>query len=116
VVPSSWHLLQAVERLVEPTHQIRVSRADKVSELGAVDYLNKGDVEEGVLDIELVHKTTPRDSKSQHSSDGLIRVMSSVRWRSKQHRGEAYPATRKRIWQRGGPRVSGRSQTRMSLD
>jgi hypothetical protein len=55
VVPRVRHLLQAVEGLVESAHQLRVSWVNEVSGLRAVDRLRECDVEEGVLDIELVH-------------------------------------------------------------
>jgi hypothetical protein len=38
--------------------------------LRAVDGLGECAVEESVLDVELVHGPTPRDSQSQHSPDG----------------------------------------------
>jgi hypothetical protein len=59
VVPHSRLLLQAIEGLVEPTHQLRV-----------LDGLRECAMEEGVLDDELVHGRTPGDSQSQHSPDG----------------------------------------------
>jgi hypothetical protein len=55
VVPRVRHLLQAVEGLVESAHQLRVNWVNEVSGLRAVDRLRECDVEEGVLDIELVH-------------------------------------------------------------
>jgi hypothetical protein len=58
VEPSSWYLLQVVERLVELTHQLRVSRVNQVDGLRALDRLSVDDVEEDILDVELVHKPT----------------------------------------------------------
>jgi hypothetical protein len=51
-------LLQAVEGLVEPTHQLRVHGINEVDGLRAVDGLEKSVVEEGSLDVELVHVPT----------------------------------------------------------
>jgi hypothetical protein len=62
VIPSSWRLLQTVEGLVEPTHQLRVGLA--------VDHLCECAVEECVLDVELVHEPTPGDDQRQHNMDG----------------------------------------------
>jgi hypothetical protein len=58
VEPSSWYLLQVIERLVELTHQLRVSRVNQVDGLRALDRLSVDDVEEDILDVELVHKPT----------------------------------------------------------
>jgi hypothetical protein len=58
VEPSSWYLLQVVERLVELTHQLRVSRVNQVDGLRALDHLSVDDVEEDILDVELVHEPT----------------------------------------------------------
>jgi hypothetical protein len=62
VVARSWHLLQTVEGLVEPTHQLRVSRVNEAGGLRAVDYLGECVMEEGILDVELVHGPTLEDS------------------------------------------------------
>jgi hypothetical protein len=69
VVPRSRHLLQAVEGLVEPAHQLRVRRVNKANRLRVVDGLGECAVEEDVLDVELVHRPTPVESQSQHSPD-----------------------------------------------
>jgi hypothetical protein len=70
VVLCSRRLLQAVEGLVEPAHQLRVHRINEADGLRAVDRLGECAVEEGVLDVELVHGPTLGDSQNQHSSDG----------------------------------------------
>jgi hypothetical protein len=70
VVPCSRCLLQAIEGFVESAHQLRVRGVNKVDGLRAVDGLGECAMEEGVLDIELVHGPTPGDSQSQHSLDG----------------------------------------------
>jgi hypothetical protein len=70
VVPCSWCLLQAVERLVDPAHQLRVCGVNKAGGLTAVDGLRECVVEEDILDVELVHGPTPGDSQSQHNLDG----------------------------------------------
>jgi hypothetical protein len=70
VVPRSRRLLQAVEGLVEPTHQLRVRRINEANGLRAVGCLKECAVEEGVLDVEQVHGPVPGDSQSQHSPNG----------------------------------------------
>jgi hypothetical protein len=55
VVPRSRRLLQAVEGLVEPTHQLRVRGVNEAGGLRAVDGLRDCAVKESLLDIELVH-------------------------------------------------------------
>jgi hypothetical protein len=70
VVPCSQCLLRAVEGLVEPTHLLRVSRVNKAGWLTAINYLGECDMEEGVLDIELVHSPTRGDIQSRHNLDG----------------------------------------------
>jgi hypothetical protein len=62
VVPRSQCLLQAVEGHVEPAHQLMVHGVNEAGGLRAVDGLGECTVEEGVLDVELVHGLTPRDS------------------------------------------------------
>jgi hypothetical protein len=69
VVPHSWHLLQAIERHVEPAHQLRVRGVNEVDGLREIDDLGECAMEEGILDIELVHGPTPGDSQSRHSLD-----------------------------------------------
>jgi hypothetical protein len=69
VVTRSRRLLQAIEGLVESAHQLRVHGVNEASGLRAVDSLGECAIEEGVLDVELVHGPTPRDSQSQHSTD-----------------------------------------------
>ena len=69
MVSSSRRLLQAVEELVEPAHQLRVSGVNEAGGLGAVDRLGEGAVEEGVLDVQLVHRPAPGDGEGQHSAD-----------------------------------------------
>jgi hypothetical protein len=70
VVPHSWCLLQAVEELFEPAHQMRVCGVTEASDLRVVDDLRECAMEEGILDAELLHEPTPGYSQSQHSSDG----------------------------------------------
>jgi hypothetical protein len=47
-----------------------VRRVNEASRLRAVDGLGECAVEEGILDVELVHGPTPRNSQSQHGPDG----------------------------------------------
>jgi hypothetical protein len=70
VVPCSRRLLQAVEGLAEPTHQLRVHGVNEAGGLKTVDDLRECAVEEGILDVELVHKSTHGDSQRQHSPNG----------------------------------------------
>jgi hypothetical protein len=62
LVPCLRHLLQAVEGLIEPTHQLRVRGVNKARGMRAVDSLGECAIEEHVLDVELVHMPTPGDS------------------------------------------------------
>jgi hypothetical protein len=57
VVPCSWRQLQAIEGLVEPTYQLRVSRVNEAGGLGAVDCRASA-------------QANPRDDQSQHNPDG----------------------------------------------
>jgi hypothetical protein len=70
MVPRSRRLLQAIEGLVELAHQLRVRRVNEASGLRIVDGLRECVVEEGDLDVELVHEPTSRERQSQHSPDG----------------------------------------------
>jgi hypothetical protein len=54
---------QVVEGLVEPTHQLRVSRVNKADGLRAVDHLTECVMEECILDIELVDGCKDRWTK-----------------------------------------------------
>jgi hypothetical protein len=87
VVSRSRCLLQAIEGHVELTHQLRVHRVNEAGGLRAVAGIGECAVEEGVLDVELVHGATPGDSQSQHSpnsgrlddgAEGLIIVHPGV--------------------------------------
>jgi hypothetical protein len=62
VVPRSWRLLQVVEGLVEPAHQLRVRGVNEAGGMRVVDGLGECAVEEGVLDVKLVHGPTTGDS------------------------------------------------------
>jgi hypothetical protein len=64
VEPYSRRLLQAVEGIVEPAHQLSMSGVKEVGGLGAVDRLDEGAMEEGFLDVELVHRLALGDDKS----------------------------------------------------
>jgi hypothetical protein len=87
VVPHSRCLLQVEEGLVEPAQQLRVRGVNEADGLRAVDGLKECAMEEGVLNVELVHGPTPGNSYSQHSlysgrlddgADGLIVVHPGV--------------------------------------
>jgi hypothetical protein len=62
VVPIMWCLLHAIKRFVKPTHQLKVSGVNEAGKLGAIDHLMESVVEEGVLDVQLVHMLTTGDS------------------------------------------------------
>jgi hypothetical protein len=51
VVQYSRRLLQAIGRIIEPTHQLRVSGVNEAGGLRAVDHIGECAVEEGDLHI-----------------------------------------------------------------
>jgi hypothetical protein len=59
MVPRLGGLLEAVERLVEPTHQ-----------LAAIDYLSENAMQEGILDVQLMHGPHACESQREHHADG----------------------------------------------
>jgi hypothetical protein len=59
VVACSWRLLHDVEGLVELAHQLKVSKVNEADGLRAVDRLEECVMEEGILDVELVHGANP---------------------------------------------------------
>jgi hypothetical protein len=65
-----WTRQQTQHNPLELTHELKVSRVNDAGGLRPVDRLREGVVEEGVLDVELVHGQMPGDSQSQHSLDG----------------------------------------------
>jgi hypothetical protein len=69
MVPSLWSLLQTVEELVEPAHQVGVGGVDESCGLGVVDRLRESAMKESVLDVELVHRPAPRERQSEHDAD-----------------------------------------------
>lgn len=52
----SWRLLEPVQRLPQQADIIRPRRIDEAGRLVTIDLLRQITVEEGVLDIELVHR------------------------------------------------------------
>jgi hypothetical protein len=70
VVSSSQHLLQSIEGLVEKAHRLRVGGVNETGGLEVVDRLDECVMEEGSLDVELVHGPTPGNRQSQHSPNG----------------------------------------------
>jgi hypothetical protein len=70
MVSSLWHLLHTVDRLVEPAHQLRVSRINEVGGLSVVDRLSGVSWRKAFLTFVLVHGPSPRDDQRQHSLDG----------------------------------------------
>ena len=69
LVPGSRGLLEAVERLVEPTNMLRTSRVDEARWLLTVDHLIKIAMKEGVLDIELVNRPRTGDGDAEDNAD-----------------------------------------------
>jgi hypothetical protein len=49
-----------------------VTRVNKADGMGAVDRLNKRDMEEDILNVELVHGPPPGDGQSQYSPDSKL--------------------------------------------
>jgi hypothetical protein len=49
----------------------RMSGVNEVDGLVVVDCLDEGAIEEGVLDIQLVHMSAPGEGQSQHGVDGV---------------------------------------------
>ena len=67
--PSSRGLLEAVDRLVEPTNMLRTSRVDEAMWLLTEDHLVKIAMKEGVLDIELVNLPSTGDGEAEDDAD-----------------------------------------------
>lgn len=65
--PSTRRLLQAIKRLDEATYMVGSGQVDEARRLLAVDSLRETTVEEGVVDVELVHGPVARNSKREHS-------------------------------------------------
>ena len=63
-------LLEAVERLVEPTYHVGTRRVSKPRRLTTVDYLSENAMEEGILDVQLMHGPAARESQREHRADG----------------------------------------------
>jgi hypothetical protein len=55
-VPSSRHLLEAVERPVELADHVGVSRVYKTDRLGAIHHPRQSVMDERILDVELMHR------------------------------------------------------------
>ena len=56
MVPRLGGLLEAVERLVEPRHHVGTRRVNKPRRLAAVHCLSKNAMQEGILDVKLMHE------------------------------------------------------------
>jgi hypothetical protein len=69
LVPCARGLLEAVERLVKPTDVVRMSRVDEARGLNAVDLLVKIAMEEGILDVQLVHRPRARGGNAEDDPD-----------------------------------------------
>jgi hypothetical protein len=63
-IPSLECLLQAIEGLVEPAHQVGVSGINEDGGLVAIDCLDERIVEEGVLNIRFMNRPVLRESQS----------------------------------------------------
>jgi hypothetical protein len=77
-IPSLECLLQDVEGLVEPAHQVGVSGVNEVGGLAAIDCLRERVVEEGVLKIQMVNSLVLRERESKvrtvHMVAGLVHI------------------------------------------
>jgi hypothetical protein len=62
-VPSLGCLLEPVERFVEPADQVRTRRIHETGRLTAVDCLSQSAMEEGILDIQLMHRPGAPESQ-----------------------------------------------------
>jgi hypothetical protein len=54
-------LLDAIKRAVKLAHHNQVSGVDEADRLAAVYHLGEGAMEEGVLDVQLVHRPVSRE-------------------------------------------------------
>ena len=63
-------LLEAVERLVEPTRHVGTRRVNKPLRLAAVDCLSENAMQEGILDVQLMHGPPASESQREHRVDG----------------------------------------------
>jgi len=70
MVPCPGGLLEAVERLVEPTYHVGTRRVNKPRRLGAVDCLNENAMQEGILDVQLMHRPPASESQREDRADG----------------------------------------------
>ena len=69
MVPRAGGLLEAVERLIEPTHHVGTRRVNKPHRLAAVDCLSEKAMQEGILDVELMHGPPAGESQREHRAD-----------------------------------------------
>ena len=70
MVPCPGGLLEAVERLVEPTHHVGTRRVNKPCRLAAVDCLSENAMQEGILDVQLMHGPPASESQREDRADG----------------------------------------------
>jgi hypothetical protein len=68
-VPRAWSLFQATEVLVELAHTIAVNGVHEAGWLASVDVLVDEAVEEGVVDVQLVHQPGTRACQCQDSAN-----------------------------------------------
>jgi hypothetical protein len=69
LVPRTWSLLQAVERLVKPAHMVWKTCVNKTWRLLTIDLLVQVAVEEGVLDVQLMDWPRTRDGDDEDDAD-----------------------------------------------
>jgi hypothetical protein len=69
LVPCTRGLLEAVERLVEPTNMLGMIGVDEARWLLAVDHLIKIAMKKGVLDVELMNRPCTRDGDAEDNTD-----------------------------------------------
>jgi hypothetical protein len=55
--------------VVQPTDQIRTGFVDEAGGLAAVDSLRQSAVEEGILDVELMDRSVPREGEGEDGAN-----------------------------------------------
>lgn len=66
-IPSLGHQPEAIEGSVELVDHVGVSRVHKANRLSAIHHLQQSLMEEGILDVELMHRPRSIDLESEWS-------------------------------------------------
>jgi hypothetical protein len=69
LVPCARGLLETIEKSLQETHVVRVSRVNKARRLLIVDGLLQVSVKKGVLHIQLVDRPAPGSSNAEDDTD-----------------------------------------------